>query len=79
MFRKSAHWQPKDRKEDMAADIEEWARKVGGDPALVLPSLTNMTYRDLSCLMLITRDSERPTSQAMMPVGMVTGDLSGTR
>jgi len=53
-----SHWQPKDRKEDMANDILEWARRVSGDDKLELPTLTNMSYRDLSNFMLAVRQAE---------------------
>ena len=51
------HWQPEDRKEDIADDIRDWVHKVS-DPHAKLETLTQMSKIDLVVLMLAIRDSE---------------------
>lgn len=52
------HWQPKDRKEDMADDIRDWVRRTSDDSA-GLPSLERMTYSDLTDLMLAVHRADK--------------------
>lgn len=50
-MRHHAHWQPKDRKEDMADDIRAWVQRTS-DAAAQLPTLTRISTADLAALML---------------------------
>ena len=51
------HWQPKDRKEDIANDIREFVQR--DDPNAEMRSLTKMTVVDLTALMLALRQYDK--------------------
>jgi antitoxin component HigA of HigAB toxin-antitoxin module len=46
----SPHWQPKDRKQDIANDIRDWARVLLHDPAAELTTLERLSISDLTAL-----------------------------
>jgi hypothetical protein len=51
------HWQPEDRKEDLANDIREAIQKI--DPTAKLETLERMSRFDLTVLMLALRREDR--------------------
>lgn len=56
-MRNRAHWQPKERKEDIAQDIRDFVQK--DDPKAAMLSLDKMTAVDLTALMLALRSINR--------------------
>ena len=46
------HFQPKDRKKDLAEDITEYVRSVNQNPQVQLPTLLRCSLHDLSALIL---------------------------
>ena len=52
-----SHWQPRDRKEDIADEIREWIRRTS-DPGAELATLERLSALDLTVLMLAIRHAE---------------------
>lgn len=52
-----AHWQPKDRKEDMAQDVRDFVQSF--DSQSKMESLIKLSYKDLTDLMLSIRSIEQ--------------------
>jgi hypothetical protein len=52
------HWQPKERKEDMAEDIREWVRRTS-EPTAELKTLRRLSRHDLTTLMLAVHDADK--------------------
>jgi hypothetical protein len=52
------HWNPKDRKVDMADDIREWVQRVS-DPTASLATLERLSRLDLTVLMLAIREVDK--------------------
>ena len=46
------HRQPHDRKENMADDIRDWVKRINKDSMADLPTLSKLSARDLTDLML---------------------------